>query len=131
MSEQITCEVFRNGVSIGVGDVTEIRNYGDFNEWSGRKTYSQCSITATLRNPNFNKQNTKEMDETFFMNYMEGGSAPTFKFTNQTDALAEAARLASNHKTAVYTLRAVIKTKPKHDVTTEELKEKALPPAGE
>lgn len=69
----------------------------------------------------------KDMDDVFFMNYMVGGHAPTHQFTNQADALAEAARLASTHKASVYTLKAIIKTKPKHDVITEELQDKALP----
>ena len=123
-----------DGPRIGEGYITEMRReYG--HDWTQltinllnmgqcRPTtidYGDCAEERSTFKP------TKEMTETFYMNYAEGGHAPTHQFTNQADALAEAARLASNYKVSVYTLKAVIKTKPKHDVVTEELQEKALP----
>ncbi|MBO4550860.1 MAG: hypothetical protein J5733_09030 [Bacteroidaceae bacterium] len=46
------------------------------------------------------------MDETFFMLYVEGGGAPTYKHLNYPTALAEAKRLAAKTEQPVYILEA-------------------------
>lgn len=66
------------------------------------------------------------MIEPFYMNFMEGGHAPSYQFTKQEDAEKEAARLAHAHQRNVYTLVAIVETAPKHNVVRTELKAKEL-----
>lgn len=75
------------------------------------------------------KQNQLNMNEetVFYMNYLQGGSGPTFKFINLEDAEKEAARLAHNHQTDVFTLKAIEKTAPIRNVEKTSLKENTLP----
>lgn len=139
----LTVQVFDGSERVGYGYVTNLTQ--ELNPSYGR----QSKIEATLNQFDMSRhscrpepcevfidfndfsqpspKNKIDMNETFFMNFMQGGSTPTYQFTSQEEALAEAARLAATHRAPVYTLKAVIKTEPKHDVKTTELKEKALP----
>lgn len=47
------------------------------------------------------------MLKTFWMNYAEGNSSPTFQFDDKEKAFEEAKRLAKLLKVKVYTLQAV------------------------
>lgn len=151
MNNDLTVEVFSAGKRFGTGHVTEVRIDRFDGFMYGKETTTIKAVIERYFEPNPTTEhmrnscntpvrlefdcgygeekifNTKpDMNETFFMNYMEGQSAPTCQFTSQEDALQEAARLSATHRQSVYTLKAVIKTKPKHDVERTELKEKAL-----
>ena len=62
-----------------------------------------------------------ELTKVFFMNYMENGGSPTYKFTDISSAKAEAKRLVKAHGKPVYTLATLHVTKPPLEFIEEEL----------
>lgn len=52
------------------------------------------------------------MQQTFFMNYMEGSSAPTVRYFSKEHAEKEAERLVRTHGRKVFTLITVSSTEP-------------------
>lgn len=61
------------------------------------------------------------LSKVFYMNYMENGGAPTYKFTDIASAKAEAKRLVKLHGKPVYTLATLHLTKPPLEFIEEEL----------
>lgn len=57
----------------------------------------------------------------FYMNYMEGGGAPTQTYLSREDAEKEAERLTLNFGKKVYTLAACTVTEPQPKVLKREL----------
>lgn len=111
---------------------TEAYNDGDEVLHDMIKMLNEHTVLQLQAHTELSKQtNYTPMDEVFYMNYAEGQNSPTFKFTNLEDAMAEAARVSTNIKMPVYTLKAIKRTKPRHDVIIDELKELALPPAND
>jgi hypothetical protein len=57
----------------------------------------------------------------FYMNYMEGGGAPTYRFTDEQEALREAERLVLHTGKKVFTLVSVYETEPAPKVYKRQL----------